>query len=369
MNNQRYTVVLKLDSGEPRLRQRVIERLGRIDPSAHHRLKNLNQGQITLKKHTDLATARRLVAFLKKTGAECKILKEGSSHKPAAPQSQVTDATPDAIRCPNCRHEQPPAIECQSCGVIIEKAHRHRIKAFQREAPRPETPKPADPPPPRQPLYQRIIDALPEWVKKPIIKPKKIQNWWRRLADRLIACGVVSLAALVMQAVLLHVFNMLWFLYGETEVGKYYIRHFPEKAAAIQHLMAMDLLVLAWGSTLTVLCVCLLLSVPAQLLHLVRYLFDSQGWVGKLVIWCPPAAALAAWWIAREYELDHYLQAVALVLVPSMCIISTCLQMTRDALPEFGQLWNGVANVVWKGENSLWTQIKRKWLAMTDADT
>ncbi len=373
MENNLYTVMLKFDPDDQLLRQKVIQRLCQIDPTASKRLANIKHGRVVVKKNTSLATAQRLGAVLQKTGALCTIEKQPSAKHPAPPHDNESitpkNGSQQLIRCPNCKSEQSPTIECRSCGAIIEKAHRHRVKAFQEKPAEPETPETPVQTNSIVKLYQRIVTSLPAWIKKRPLKPEKLQNWWRRLADGMLSCGIVFIVALVLEIGLLYVLKMLWYVYTATNVGKYYVLHFPGKAAAIQHLMTMDMLMLAWDSTLMVLYVCLLLSIIAQFLHLIRYLFDTQGWVGKLIIWCTPTTALAAWGIFQQYHLPHYLPAIGLVLVPTLCILSRCMQMAHDTLPEIGMLWNMVANALWKGDNRSWTKIKRKLRSWIDANS
>ncbi len=359
VDDRRYTVIVEFDPRDQVVRKRLIDRLARIDSKCSERSIDLHHGRLVVKRDASRDDARRLGRAIHPTGARCKYIRQPGlreDSKPAPPQPP-----PSQIICPNCRFEQPMALECRACGIIIAKARRQPVRAVpKRQVQPPDTELPPILSFDKAELLRRVRAVLPVWLHHRSLNPERFRIWWRRWVDRMLNCGIAFAAALILQAVLLHVFKILWFVYTSTVVGQYYNRQFPDEAAAIHQLLSIDLLPIIWDSAVMVLYVSLVLSLGARFLHLIRYFFDPLGLIGRLIVWWPVTAALAAWGLYLDYYLPNYPIAVVLTALPALCIIFSCLRMTRDCFPEIGTLLDLMARALWRGPDRPWATIKRK---------
>ncbi len=376
MDNNRYTVTLRYDPNNLEIHDKVVARLSRLDPTASKRLKKTQStGRVIIKRSTDLATARRLTYILRDTGALCSVYKLPLKTPPAIGKNQepadrepapCRETNPLLIRCPNCGYEQPPVLECRFCHIIISKA-RPRRESETVGAPSVEKHLFKRPEP------HRFFSAVSHYTRPIVVLIQKIQNligvqklsgWTQRVADRLIRCALVFIITLILEIGLLGLGKMLWFLYIHTTVGQYYLEKFPEKADMFGRIVHTDPLTLGWDTTLTVLWVGLLIGCAAQVLHLIRYLYESQGLIGKLTLWFIPSAGLAAWVISRRHPYPEYALAATLVAVPTLCMLSSCLSLAQTMLPQIGDL-RKIFTIIAQNRGKTWGTIIKKiriWL-------
>jgi len=99
---------------------------------------------------------------------------------------------------------------------------------------------------------------------------------------------------------------------------------------------------LGWEVTVLTLYICFLLGCVTRILHLIRYLYDSQGILGKLIIWFIPTVALTAWALILQDQVTDYSAACVLAIVPTICILSSCLHLAKAMLPEL----NGIIKII-----------------------
>jgi hypothetical protein len=359
MEKNRYTVALRYDPQDTEIHQRVVARLARIDPDAVQKFKrSAFTGRLILKRNADPTTAGRLKQLFSATGAVCDIRAE--SETPGAGLSTgKRPSHPPMIQCPNCGCEQPGAPECRSCGIIIAKAGRPRP---HRTAEDPAATTPSGPPPRNKPSHLRrwirAASALVEKIEHPI-DVRKLTTWSKRVADRLIRCAIVFTIALALEIGLLAMGKMLWSLYTATAMGQYYIERLPEQAQVFSAVAQADPLSLGLDTTIVVLCVSLLVACAAQILHLPRYLYESQGFIGKLLLWFIPCTGLTAWVISQRYPYPELPLAGTITAVPTLCILSSCLYLARILLPEVGDL-RVIISIIRDNRSAAWENIIEK---------
>jgi hypothetical protein len=374
MVDNRYSVVLHYDPRDAVTHQKVIACLTRLDPNAAGRFEKAGfTGRLILKRNTDMATARRLKQLLNKTGASCDIralsvkpLAAREEDRKAAALAAAAPAGPAGMmRCPKCGCEQPANPECRACGVIIARVGRNR--------PSPVVEKPAAKPSPEPPprlanlFRQRIRPMLTliHRIQHPI-DVRKLTTWSKRVADRLIRCAMVFAIALILEIGLLFLGKMLWSLYVATAAGQYYVKRLSEEARVFQSITEADPLSLGLDTTLVVLCVSLLVACAAQILHLTRYLYDSQGIFGKLILWFIPCTGLSAWFVSQRPPYPELAVAGTLALVPTLCMLSSCLYLARIILPEVGDL-RTVVSIIRNNKDAAWALIIKKIRIWFDA--
>lgn len=269
------------------------------------------------------------------------------------------------MRCPKCGCEQPANPECRACGVIIARIGRNR--------PSPAIEKPAATPSPEPP--QRLSDRFRQRIRPVLtliqriqhpINVRKLTTWSKRVADRLIRCGIVIAIALTLEIGLLFLGKMLWSLYVATDAGQYYVERLSEEARVFQSIIEADPLSLGLDITLVVICVNILVACAAQILHLTRYLYESQGILGKLILWFIPCTGLSAWFISLRHPYPELALAGTLALVPTLCMLSSCLYLARIILPEVGDL-RAVVSIIMNNKDAAWALIIKKIRIWFDA--
>ncbi len=357
MDNDLYTLVLQFDPKDKTTYRKVFYSLSLLDPNITPRLDELlASGKLIIKRDADLATARRILHRMRNTGANCGLKKQPTRPVTAtssALQAQISvdpnNSEPSIIRCPNCNHKQPPTQECRACGIIIAKA-RPRLQAEKKKK-TPLVNEAEDVKENSSPLHakatianirRQVIPSIWAWLKAQPIRAVKLPSWSQNLGDALLRCGVVFVIALIFEIGLLYLGRYLWYIYLWTTVGQYYVKHFPDKAKAIQSLVQTDALMLGWEVTVLTLYICFLLGCVTRILHLIRYLYDSQGILGKLIIWFIPTVALTAWALILQDQVTDYAAACVLAIVPTTCILSSCLHLAKAMLPEL----NGIIKMI-----------------------
>lgn len=369
MEENRYTVVLQYDPQDAEIHKKVIACLARVDPNASGRFEKVGfTGRLILKRRTDPKTARRLKQLFGATGATCSVHKisenpiDGGAEKqePLGPAVDADQAPPSPLmKCPKCGYEQPANSECRACGIIIAKAGRNRPSPAAEW----QAAKPSPKPPRRRTWYHfrkwsRPVLELIQKIEHPI-DVRRLTTWSKRVADRLIRCGLVFAIALILEIGLLSLGKMLWSLYAATAMGQYYIRRLPEQAQVFQRIAEADPLVLGLDATLVVFCASLLVACVAQILHLIRYLYESQGFIAKLILWFVPCAGLSAWLLSQRHPYPELALAGTLAAVPTLCMLSSCLYLARIILPEAGDL-RTIVTIIMNNRDTAWTLVFKR---------
>lgn len=376
MGKHRYTVVLRYDPTDARIHQEVTARLARLAPNALGKIEEKSfTGRLILKRGADPATARNLKQLFDATGAVCDLhpvseapmdAMTGNGTAAGPPAAADRTAHPPSMQCPRCGCEQTANPECRACGVIIAKAVRSR--------PSTAAAKPAATVPPETHRF-RMTARMRHWTGPVLALIRKIQHpvyvsrltsWSKRVADRLISCGIVFVIALLLEIGLLTLGKMLWSLYTATSTGQYYIEHMPEQAQMFESIAGADPLTLGLDLTLVVFCVSLLVAGAAQFLHLIRYLYESQGIIGKLILWFIPCTGLSAWIVSLRHPYPELALAGSLAAVPTLCTLSSCLYLARILLPEGGDL-RVIASIITNSKHAGWTLIFSKIRMWFDA--
>ena len=369
MGKNRYTIVLCYDPQDAEIHQKVIARLARLDPNATEKFnKNPFTGRLIIKRNADPATATRLKQLFEPTGAVCDVCAESKTPETGGARetrsfrsasSAARTSEPPIIKCPKCGCEQPANPECRACGIIIAKAGRSRPLRIAES--------PAATPPPEQSPH-RMPNRFRQWIHSVSALIRKIQHpidirklttWSKKVADRLISCVIVFAIALVLEIGLLALGKMLWSLYTATAMGQYYIQRLPEQALVFSAIAQADPLTLGLDTTRVVLGVSLLVACAAQILHLIRYLYEPQGIIGRMLLWFIPCTGLAAWFISQRHPYPELLLAGTIAAVPTLCILASCLCLARTVLPEAGDL-RVIILIIRNNRNAAWENIIEK---------
>jgi hypothetical protein len=370
MGKDRFTVMLRYNPRNAEIHQKVIDCLARLDPNASKQLAAAGfTGRLILRRRSDPEAARRLKQLFEATGAACDVLKEpispaagtANGRKAITPSTNSESPTrPSLMQCPKCGLEQPSNPECRVCGIVIAKAVRHRVSPPVENA--------TAAPPSNPAAFRRLVcrvrrwsrpaRTLIRWIQHPIAIGR-LTSWSKKAADRLIRCGIVFAIALLLEICLLAMGKMLWSLYVATAMGKYYLERLPEQAQEFQRIAEADPLALGLDVTAVVFGASLLVACAAQILHLTRYLYESQGIIGKLMLWFAPCTGLTAWIINQRPPFPELALAGTLTVVPTLCMLSSCLRLGRIILPEIGDL-RVVASIIMNNRDAAWELIMKK---------
>ncbi|MCY1493326.1 hypothetical protein D9M68_271620 [compost metagenome] len=195
MSETRYKIVfdgelmpeMTLDTVKDNLAQLFKLDRARIEPLFGRR-------DVVLKRDLSASEVDKYVSALVRAGAQVRkeqdlaaslSLVETDDHREAGAQP---DAAP--MQCPKCGHEQPKAIECSACGIVIDKylarqAQWAESTPVASEAPR-ETPSPS----PYAPPQAKVGEDLPEFGE---LRPFTVEGRIGRL--RYLAWSLVMMLA------------------------------------------------------------------------------------------------------------------------------------------------------------------------------
>ncbi|RJG12247.1 DUF805 domain-containing protein [Pseudomonas cavernicola] len=152
----------------------VKDNLARLFKSDRSKIDGLFSGNaVALKRDLTESEADKYLAALQNAGAKVRkepdlaaslSLVETDGHRTSAPESVPGS---DSMTCPKCGHEQPTSVDCEACGIVIEKyLARHAQLAGTTTAPSsqavPVVASTTDPSPYATPQAQ-VGEVLPEF--------------------------------------------------------------------------------------------------------------------------------------------------------------------------------------------------------------
>lgn len=361
MEEDRYNVILSYDPNDSQIHRKVVSALFKKAPLAAQRFEEATfNGRKIIRRGVDLKTAEGFGRLFRGTGATCTLQKMTLNPPASADQNKVaaegsqnapTSSVPTPAACPNCGHPVSQSEECRGCGIIIAKAKARR-KPPKAAAPVVEkTALPSSTPSviarvmEKAEAYCGPLVTLLKKIRHPI-PVDKISGWGQTVADRLIRCGLVFVIAMVLETAMLVMGRMMWSLYTATVSGGHYLKSFPEKAAVYRQITQANPVSLGFEATLTMLWIGLLVGCVCQLLHLIHHLYESQHLIGKLILWFAPFIGAGAWALTRQMPFLSMVDAVLLVTLPALCLLSSCLYLARALLPELGPILNVGASTV-----------------------
>jgi hypothetical protein len=116
----------------------------------------------------------------------------------------------------------------------------------------------------------------------------------------------------------------------------------------IESVQRQNFLMLTLRLTLIVVTVCLVLGAVSQALLLTRYLYDPQGFFGRLILWGVPCAGLTSFAICRTLNWG-WATSFSLGLVPSLILFSFCFKFTSGLVPEISTVFRSVVSLTQEG--------------------
>jgi hypothetical protein len=162
---------------------------------------------------------------------------------------------------------------------------------------------------------------------------RRFRIWLRNLIYSVIEIIILFTATAVLMGTLLSFIKALWYLYLETPVGRKYTAKFSVLTTHVMsELVRKDLVLFSLEITACALITCLMVSATIQLLAVRRYFYEGRGLTNRMV-WIALFSAGSAFNLANISQIE-WSTAVAISILPSLCLFASCLAIAAKLLPE-----------------------------------
>ncbi len=168
--------------------------------------------------------------------------------------------------------------------------------------------------------------------------PKGLLLYLRKCQDICLEAALLVLITGILCVASFYVFDMMWHLYLETQMGQRFVVMFHEETKTVAALLSLDHLFFSCWLTLATFVICLSIAAISQFLHISRYLYCSQGICGKLLFWALPLSAAVAYFIKMQYRFENFEIIFFVTLLPTICLFTGTFRYTRELLPELGDV-------------------------------
>jgi len=142
----------------------------------------------------------------------------------------------------------------------------------------------------------------------------------------------------------LYACKIMWLFYSSTPVGERFTKVFVQRTNTILDTLDMISIRFSIEIILITLVICLAISVVCQLFYITRFLYEPRGLVGRTVLWGLPLTAVVATTVYTLYG-GAWGIAYAIAFIPTMCIFSSCFELTSRTLSVARNLFQ--KNLVW----------------------
>jgi len=129
----------------------------------------------------------------------------------------------------------------------------------------------------------------------------------------------------------LYACKIMWFFYALTPVGERFTKFFAARTNTI--LDTLDMISIRFSIEIIMIAfiMCLVITAICQLFHITRFLYEPRGLVGRTVLWGLPLTAVVATMVHYTYG-GGWRIAYAIAFIPTMCLFSSCFELTSRAL-------------------------------------
>ena len=173
----------------------------------------------------------------------------------------------------------------------------------------------------------------PAWKQKLRRAARAIHIWFRQLIYSLIEIIILFTATAVLVGLLLSFLEALWYIYLQTPVGmKYTINPARSSVDLLTQLFRKDLFLFALEISVVDLVACLLISAVCQALAIRRYFYVGRGLLNRF-IWIMLFSTAAGFVLTHRCRIDLQV-ALGISIVPSLCLFSSCINISARLLPE-----------------------------------
>ena len=142
----------------------------------------------------------------------------------------------------------------------------------------------------------------------------------------------------ILNIIVLYFYNILWHLYRLTYIGRQFVNLQPQQAQMITAIIGQNIASLSLYTTLTAFVICMIVSAGCQVFYLSRFLYQSRGKIGKLILWGLPLTALVSVYANNRLRFDSWMSVIPIAIVPTLCVFTYCFKFSQDLLPEVGDV-------------------------------
>lgn len=361
MNDARYNVELLYDPENETACDNIRSFLQGFGHLAPKRIEDaIGRGKIVLKRNVGYADAKSIQQRIDIEGAACKLKKrvdrksgiEAPLKEPPLQQTVKKTVTKQIV-CPKCNLRQPLHTECRRCGIIFSRIGKHALTSAGQQikdaVPRHDIAKCKSEHKPNafaaQTLADRHLPSLKALTTRLHRWRHNVRQWSQKPLNAMLDGAMYTVAAFVLEIVLFYLAKYVWFILAATSVGDYYRQSHPDAAMIIEKILGMGAIALSVQVILLVLIFNLMIGLVAQLTHLSRLFLDTGSFLTKL-LWISSSTLTTAWITSQRDPSPSLAIAFVLTLPPTLCLLKSCLNLTRTILPELGIIISGLVKTV-----------------------
>jgi hypothetical protein len=145
---------------------------------------------------------------------------------------------------------------------------------------------------------------------------------------------LISTAAL--NALVIFFYEILWHIYQQTYRAQKFMMLYPEAHARISNLLQKDLIEVAVQTTVAAFAISIVIAAVSQAAYVSRYLFLPLGLFSRILVWGLPLTVIVSMHINDKVGLAHWTYSIALAVVPTLCVFTSCFKFTGALVPEIG---------------------------------
>lgn len=142
----------------------------------------------------------------------------------------------------------------------------------------------------------------------------------------------------VLNTGLLVVGQKFWPVFTAGQAGFWFTYEFPQLTGILSDILSRDVVHLSIRVTLVTVFISLMFGAVCQVLHALRKLYIPRGFMGRILFWALPMAALAATAVKHSFILPQWQTAFVAVMLPTLLIHASCLNCMYIVLPEAGEM-------------------------------
>ena len=174
--------------------------------------------------------------------------------------------------------------------------------------------------------------------KRIFSRKNPVFNYVNKFISTLIEAALLITATGVLCFIIYYTFDMFWYLYMSTPMGKKFISLYPEQATTIFELSDLNLVYFSSKVTLSAFIICFTIGAFGRFSHICHYLYLSQGLFGKLLYWGIPLTGAVAYYIKYEYGFSDWKTTGFIVMIPTYLLFISCFKYSQKLIPEAGDM-------------------------------
>ena len=353
MNDARYNVELLYDPENATACDNIRSFLQGFGHIAPNRIEDaIGRGKIVLKRNVGYADAKSIQQRIDIEGASCKLKKRVDRQsgveaplKESPLQHTTKKTVTKRIVCPKCNLRQPLHTECRRCGIIFSRIRKPALTSAGQQikdaVPRHNIAKGQNKIKPAIALVDRYLPSFKALTTHLLRWRRNVRQWSQKPLNAILDGAMYTVAAFVLEIVLFYLAKYVWFILAATSVGDYYRQSHPDSIVIIEKILGMGAIALSVRVILLVLIVNLMIGLVAQLTHLSRLYLDTGSFLTKL-LWISSSTLTTAWITSQRDPSPPLAIAFMLTLPPTLCLLKSCLNLTRTVLPELGIIISGL---------------------------